>query len=124
MRDVAVLIPLYRDFLDHFETISLDVSIPKLERRKIFFIAPSSINQQFYKQRYRDIEFKFFPDNYFKSIGSYNELLMSPFFYECFSEFEHVLILQTDGICFRDDLDFWFNQPYDYIGAPWPSATR
>lgn len=122
MHDVAVLIPIYREFLDRLETISLDVSIPMLHRRKIYFITASNMNIDFYKQRYPDIEFKFFHDKYFQSIGNYNELLLSPFFYENFSDFEFVLILQTDGICFRDELDFWLEQPYDYIGAPWPDA--
>ena len=30
------------------------------------------------------------------------------------------MILQADAIILRDEIDFWCNQPFDYVGAPWP----
>ena len=35
-----------------------------------------------------------------------------------------MLILQTDAIILRDELDYWCAQPFDYIGAPWRSNLK
>jgi hypothetical protein len=43
-------------------------------------------------------------------------------FYERFSNYKFILILQTDAIILRDELDFWCAQPFDYVGAPWPDG--
>jgi hypothetical protein len=45
-------------------------------------------------------------------------------FYESFPDYEYVLILQQDGIIFRNELIDWVNQGYDYIGAPWPGGLE
>ena len=46
-------------------------------------------------------------------------LMLSPFFYESFLDFKYVLIHQLDVFIFKDELNYWCNQNYDYIGAPW-----
>ncbi|MDR0498179.1 MAG: FkbM family methyltransferase, partial [Holophagales bacterium] len=40
--------------------------------------------------------------------------------YEKFDAYEFILICQTDAIILRDELDYWCEQEYDYIGSPWP----
>ena len=35
-----------------------------------------------------------------------------------FKDYAYILICQTDAWVFRDELDYWCNQGYDYIGAP------
>ncbi|RZK12550.1 MAG: hypothetical protein EOO46_02765 [Flavobacterium sp.] len=53
------------------------------------------------------------------NITSYNKLKKSLFFYELFKEYEFVLTYELDAWVFRDELLFWCNKGYDYIGAPW-----
>ncbi len=46
----------------------------------------------------------------------YNILLMSPFFWESVgSEYEHILLFQTDCVFFKPFEEKWFD--YDYVGA-------
>jgi hypothetical protein len=40
-------------------------------------------------------------------------------FYLRFKTFDFILIYQLDSYVFRNELDFWCEQNYDYIGAPW-----
>lgn len=122
MLDLAVVVPLYKDKLDALETYSLDRSLRALDGRIILFAAPEGLDASFYRERYRGVPFVFFEPRYFASIVGYNCLLLSDLFYSRFSGYEFVLILQTDAIILRDDLDTWLKSPFDYVGAPWPSG--
>jgi hypothetical protein len=39
--------------------------------------------------------------------------------YQRFTGFEYILLYQLDAWVFRDELDFWCQKGYDFIGAPW-----
>jgi Protein of unknown function (DUF5672) len=123
MKKIVTLIPVYKTRLDDFENFSLSYSLARLSAdRAVFFIAPESIEQGFYFQHYPQIPFIFFESHYFQSIVGYNHLLLNPAFYQQFIDYEFMLILQTDAILLRDDLDYWCGQPFDYVGAPWPDG--
>ena len=61
-----------------------------------------------------------FKDSYFESTASYSKLLLNYKFYETFYKigFEYSYIFQLDCFLFRDELQYWVNLGYDYIGAP------
>ncbi len=123
MKDqVAVLVPIYQPELSALEAYSLDVSLRVLEGRVVFFIAPSGLPRAYYEKRYPGVPFLFFDPLYFASIQGYSRLLLDESFYQRFIDHEFVLILQTDAVLLRDDLDTWAAEPFDYIGAPWPNG--
>ena len=123
MEKIVTLIPVYKASLDTFERYSLDHSLAVLSnKRDIFFIAPETLDRQYYSEHYPAISFLAFNSSYFESIAGYNRLLLSSFFYEQFNHYEFLLVLQTDAIILRDELDSWCSQPFDYIGAPWPDG--
>ena len=123
MKDkVAVLVPIYKAELSPLEAYSLDLSLRQLEGRVIFFIAPSGLQRGYYEQRYPGVPFMFFDPVHFASIPGYSRLLLDENFYRRFIDHEFVLILQTDAVLLRDDLDTWAAEPFDYIGAPWPDG--
>lgn len=118
----AVLTPIYMPALPPLHEFSLDQSLIQLKGRDIRFLAPNGLDVGYYTTRYPGVPFHFFDASYFASIAGYNRLLLDPRFYERFARHEFVLILQTDAIIFRDELDFWCSGPFDYIGAPWPGG--
>lgn len=122
MQRAVVLIPIYKPELDPLEAYSLDKSIATLAGKDIRFIGPKGLDTGLYAERYPSIPFIGFDEASFASIPGYNRLLLSAGFYQQFAEFEFMLILQTDAIVLRDELDYWCNQPFDYIGAPWPDG--
>ena len=65
-----------------------------------------------------------FPDRFFKSTSTYSKLMLSKRFYKTFREYEFILIYQLDSLVFSDELIFWCEQEYDYIGAPWIKGKR
>jgi hypothetical protein len=126
MSDVSVitLVPVYKPELDEVEQYSLDCSLAALPNRDIRFIGPASLDYGYYASRYPHIPEVRFPDEYFASIQGYNRLLLSVEFYEYFAAAEFMLVLQTDAVVLRDELDHWCNQPFDYVGAPWPEGVE
>lgn len=119
---VVVLVPLYKSSLDQLEKYSLDHSLAALQGRAVIFIGPKELDRSFYSEHYASVPFDLFDPPCFESVQEYNRLLLSPAFYEHFSAYEFLLILQTDAIILRDELDHWCAQPFDYIGAPWPDG--
>jgi hypothetical protein len=86
------------------------------------FVGPGALDLSWYQRRYPSVQFVGFDEASFASIPGYNRLLLNPDFYQQFADYEFMLILQTDAIILRDDLDYWCEQPFDYVGAPWPDG--
>jgi hypothetical protein len=119
-KDVAIVIPIYRVNITDSELASLQQCLKVFENENIFIIHPNELDINFYKNIYGyRISFRGFHKNYFESIQGYNQLLLSTHLYKVFIQFKYILIYQLDAWVFRDDLIYWCNKNYDYIGAPW-----
>lgn len=116
---VTVVLPVYKTQLTDYETISLTQCLRTLGNYPIFLAAPHSLNVSAYKKIGPALQVRTFDDSYFNSIDGYNRLMLSEEFYKAFSDQEYILIHQLDAFVFQDDLAYWCQQNYDYIGAPW-----
>jgi hypothetical protein len=123
-KDVVVAIPIYQAGMSELEEFSVDQSLIALQGRSIVFIAPEGLDVSYYTSRYPLVPIEYFEASCFSSIPNYNRLLMGRGLYERFSAYEFLLILQTDAVIFHDSLTHWINQPFDYIGAPWPEGVE
>jgi hypothetical protein len=117
---VVVVVPIYKATLDAFETFSLAHSLAVLAGRTVCFVGPEGLDTSYYQTAYPAIPFHSFAPDYFASIPGYNRLLLSHAFHAPFLQHEFMLVLQTDAVILRDELDYWCAQPFDYVGAPWP----
>lgn len=125
MSSLIILVPIYQPELSALERFSLQHSLSVLQPgRTVCFIGPEGLDMRAYQRDFPGIPLIAFDPIYSASIQGYNRLLMSPAFYERFSAFEFTLILQTDAILLRDELDEWMARPYDYVGAPWPDGVE
>ncbi len=124
MTRVVVLVPVYKTLPDTLEIRSLDVSLATLAGRDIRFVGPTGLDASFYAARWPGVAFEAHDAAHFASIAGYNRLLLSPAFYGRYGRHEFLLVLQTDAIVLRDELDHWCAQPFDYVGAPWPTAVE
>lgn len=113
-----IIIPIYKPTLNKFETISVNRCFEILGNYKIRFIAPQGLDISYYKEYIQRAEIKFLPAKYFKSPQTYNNLLRSLFFFEQLLPHTHMLMYHTDSYVFRDELMYWCEKGYDYIGAP------
>jgi hypothetical protein len=121
----AVVIPIYKTTLTSAEQHSLKQCISVLgANHPIIFATHKSLDISAYKSILPEgfvplIEL--FDELYFKDIDGYNKLLLSDTFYSRFIKYKYILIYQLDAFVFKDDLLYWCNKDYDYIGAPWIS---
>jgi hypothetical protein len=120
-----ILVPIYQADPSALERYSLEYSLARLGRHELAFIGPAGLDLKYYKERFPERPFIGCDPSYFASIKGYNLLLLSADFYERFQgSHEFMLILQTDAIVLRDELAHWEQQPYDYVGAPWPDGVE
>lgn len=117
--DICVVIPIFRAELTQWERLSLDRCLRILRPYTLVAIKPSSLAGTSIPAGIDDTIS--FDDAYFTGVEGYNRLMLSPMFYSAFrQEFKVMLIYQLDAFVFRDELLYWSNTGYDYIGAPWP----
>lgn len=119
---VAIAIPIYKEHLDADELVSLKQCLIILKSHPIIFYAPKSLNVVCYKKFcLGKIPFivERFDDCYFAGTVGYNKLMLSLQFYKRFKLYKYILIYQLDAYVFKDELVYWCNQGFDYIGAPW-----
>lgn len=118
-KKVAIFIPLYRTFLEEHEKISFRFLIKHLKKYDKFLVVPNSFNEEKCSFDISKFKIKRFPDKFFTSIKSYNDLLYTIQFYKQFEEYEYILSYQPDCLVFKDELEYFCSLGYDYIGAPW-----
>lgn len=123
MFNTLVAIPIYKKILSDSETISLVQCLKVLGKHKIYIFCPNNLDITEYEKIFNANNVSFlierFDDRFFLGIKGYNELMLTVDFYQRFSAFEYMLIYQLDAYVFDDQLEFWCDQKYDYIGAPW-----
>lgn len=121
MEKVKVIIPIYKVDLPYIEEVSLKNNLKILSNFTIVFVCPNSLNADKIEELAASniFEVERFDDDFFKGIEGYNRLMMSDVFYKRFLNVEYILICQTDAFVFRNELTYWCDQGYDYIGGPW-----
>lgn len=116
----CIVVPLYKNELSNYEEIAIKRLIFVFkDLYPVFLAIPKSLVITNTVLKNNNFLFKRFDDSYFVSISSYNKLMLSINFYKQFDDFDYMLIYQTDCYVFKNDLEYWVNKKYDYIGAPW-----
>ena len=111
---VAVVTPVHRLPLTAEEEISLKHLRFHLGKFDKYIIAPQKMSVSF-----PEFRSKYFKDVFFADISGYTKLLLAKQFYQAFADYEYILIYQPDCLVFSDDLEYWCDKGWDYVGAPW-----
>lgn len=122
MDNVIVLIPLYRNYLEEFEKLSLTINLKYLEGFTINFISPDKLKNDAIFTKLLEkhkLDVVFFENKFFENIAGYNNLMLDLNFYRTFENYKFMLICQLDALVLSNNLQFWVDQNYDYVGAPW-----
>jgi hypothetical protein len=115
----VVVIPIHSDNPSNEELISFKQCFNVLKKHSIKIIAPKGLNLDIYRQVVASIEVIEIDPIWQSSIEKYNKLKLSWFFYNLFREFDYLLTYELDAFVFKDEIEFWCEKKYDYIGAPW-----
>lgn len=118
-----VIIPIYKESFTEFEKMSLVQCCKILGKHDFSLICPEDLEVEEYTKILNAFGVKYriesFGKSFFESLRGYNLLMLSADFYTRFSPYEYMLIYQLDAYVFRDELNYWCEKGYDYIGAPW-----
>lgn len=118
-----IVIPVYKKELEDSEIISLCQALKVLPQSVFCLACPENLIIDSYINYFHETGVHFsierFNNEYFKSIEGYNQLLLSTEFYQRFQPWEYILIYQLDCYIFKNEIDYWVGQNFDYIGAPW-----
>ncbi|SDG76416.1 DUF5672 family protein [Psychroflexus sediminis] len=112
----VIIVPVYKDKLTHNEKLVFENLFELYNKNQISIICPKHLHLPVQLQ---SLNTERFDDYFFSSISGYNRLLLSFEFYKRFEAHRFILIHQLDAYLFSDNLAFWCDQNYDYIGAPW-----
>lgn len=119
----AILIPIYKQSIDKFEEKSFRQCLNILSKYPIYIITHKKLNTKLYNDIASEYEkylhYEYFDEVFFQNIQGYNRLMLNIDFYNRFKSNKYILIYQLDAYVFKDELDYWCQQSYDYIGAPW-----
>lgn len=123
MKLVTIIIPIYKSILEVNELKSLNQCLKVLGDYPVIFVCPYSLDLSNYisifSEQGRTAIFEKFNDKYFDGIEGYNQMMLSTNFYRRFEKFKFMLIYQLDAWVFRNEIEYWCQQSYDYVGAPW-----
>lgn len=119
MKDVAIVIPVYRENLDVDEYIAINQAIKVFEGKyDIYFLLPQKM-KDWKSNEFCSIKRHIVSDLSMSSRFSYNEIMLSKWFYDYYADYRYMLLYQTDAFVFCDKLKYFCEFDYDYIGAPW-----
>jgi hypothetical protein len=119
MSRVAVAIFIHKSEPDWFERISLQQCGRILGNYPLFLVAPQGLDVSVYLEIEPRLQIRPMPKKWFVDLKAYNRMKLCPSLYRQFEGFEYLLTYELDSFVFRDDLEFWCKQGWDYIGAPW-----
>jgi hypothetical protein len=123
----CIVIPIYKKTPSETELISLRQCLKILSKYQIIFVACKELDCSVYvkicKEYNAAFSFEYFPYYYSFGLYGYNALLLTKKFYLRFQKYQYMLIYQLDAYVFRDELEYWCDQDYDYIGAPFVSVN-
>lgn len=116
-KQVAIVIPIHLEEPSEMEKISLSQTLSILHNYPVVFQAKEGLNTKWYEEfcyGKATVSFERFSWN---GLMGYTELLLSPELYSRFKDYEYILICHLDVFVFRDELEKWCQQGYDYIGS-------
>ena len=116
---VAIVVPNYKrtENLSYSESLLLQQVKKVFDCKSLFFASPQSL----YNDHKECLPFQTvcFDNKFFRDKLTYSKLLCTKEFYESFTDFDYIQIIQTDCWVFEDRLDYFLSCGFDYIGAPW-----
>ena len=118
----VVVIPTHKSDVSAEEERSFRNTLSVLSNWDIRLVVPEKVSADSYA-RMKSIEalnFEIIPvtDQWMGSIQRYNAMMLSTDFYRLFDDYEYMLICHLDSWVFRDELEYWINLGYDYVGPP------
>jgi hypothetical protein len=114
--EIAVVVPLISAGL----TADEELSVASLRRHAVgipvFLVVPDDLVLKFDHVGFAVVRV---PRAAMASIAAYNRMMLTPWFYQLFAGYRHILLYQLDCLMLRSDIATWCKAELSYVGAPW-----
>ena len=118
----CVVIPIYKSIPTDLELSSFRQLLKVLSKYDIYIYTYQGLDLSIYYNEAsslnKGLNIEYFDKKFFSSVKGYNRFCLTVDFYKRVSKYEYMLIYQLDAWVFRDELEYWCNKGYDYVGAP------
>ncbi len=119
MPQCIILIIAHKELLTETEKESLKQCFSVLNKHPIRLICPKGLNVNEYLKIAPNAQFDFIDPKWQSNYTMFGRLKIVPFLYKKYRQYQYILFYELDAWVFRDELQYWCNKGYDYIGAPW-----
>ena len=110
---LAIVVPCHKSSLTKKEFFSLSTIKKYLHHYDKYLVSPKKISISL--RNFKNIKLN---NSEFDSINSYSKLCLKKYFYEIFSKYDYILICQLDVIILNNNIQYWCDKKFSYIGAP------
>jgi hypothetical protein len=119
MQKAIVLIFTHKAEPDAYEQLSFQQCFKVLGKHPIRLVCPQGMDISRYRKMAPEVVPDFIDPKWFRTMRDYNLLKVLPWIYRRYAGYEFMLTYELDAWVFRDELLYWCDQGWDYIGAPW-----
>ncbi len=116
---VIILIIAHKAELTDTEAASLKQCYRILGNYHIKLICPTGLDTSVYHAINPKADVVFIDPKWQSTYKMFNELKKDRLLYDMFREYRYLLFYELDAWIFSDQLEYWCNTGYDYVGAPW-----
>lgn len=113
------MIVAHKKHLTENEKLSLNQCCTVLGAYEIILICPKGLDVSEYREINSSINVDFIDPKWQANYQTFNRLKIDLFLYNRYKHYQFILFYELDAWVFRDELKFWCEQNYDFIGAPW-----
>lgn len=121
LKNVVIVIPIYREVPSDDEKISICNIIHKIGNDDIQIVAPHELDISYYIKVFSNVKVINMPKRIWKRASTYcyNQMCLNPSFYNMYAEYRFMLIAQTDCLLIKgyNTLIDFCNMNFDYIGG-------
>lgn len=118
-RRAVVVIPVHSPNPSQEELLSFERCFLVLSSFHIVVLHPEGLDLSLYRSSVSAFRTKSISPHWQSSLEGYNLLKTSREFYEILKQYKYILTYELDAYVFKNELEYWCNKKYDYIGAPW-----
>jgi hypothetical protein len=123
MDKCCIVFVTHKSKLDGDEELSLKQCIKVFgKKRTIIIVIPDNISTEYYDQYKEKIKICKVNSKWQSSYKEYNAMCVNKEFYKMFTDYDYILIYQSDCWVFDDKLDYFMSLGYDWYGAPWTKS--
>ena len=118
-KKVVIVIIAHKESLSNAEKLSLKQCYKILGKYPIKIICPEGLDVSEYLEINSKAEIVFIDARWQSTYQMFNKLKIDSLLYIKFKDYENILFYELDAWVFRNELEYWCDKEYDYVGAPW-----